>query len=211
LIHATPIQPVNEDFFRRASAHLRIAHIGYHSEELPSQSFFLPDLVYAGAVCAAELLSRGCRRVTLATGLPEGHHVPRLIRRGMDPVCAAQGAEVKTVQHGRGVDRAVRKLLEDGAKRGVVLSSWEGVPDDFRALKRRDGCSAVVLAEYPAHELAPGVSGWVFDWRTAVTEALAWVMSDHEGLTHPRTGSSRCCIRIWNSGNHEYSELFVSS
>jgi hypothetical protein len=27
----------------------------------------------------------------------------------------------------------------------------------------------------------------------------------------PRTGSSRCCIRIWNSGNHEYSELFVSS
>jgi hypothetical protein len=121
------------------------------------------------------------RRVTLATGLPESHHVPRLIRRGMDPVCAARGAEVATVHHGSKADRALMKLLGIGRTQGVILSSWDGVPD---VIRRHDGSSLIVLAEHLNRPLAPGLAGWVFDWRAAATEALAWVMSDHEGLTH---------------------------
>jgi len=185
LIHATPIQPVNEEFFRKASAHLRIAHIGHHSDELPSQSFFLPDLAYAGAACAAHLLALGCRKITLATGLPEGHHVPRLIRRGMDPICAAHGVEAVTLHHGRGQMRAFRKLLDGDRRRGVILSSWDDViASELPDMRRGIGGTLIVLAECLVHPLAPGLSGWIFDWRAAVTDALAWAMSGHEGLTH---------------------------
>jgi DNA-binding LacI/PurR family transcriptional regulator len=189
LIHGTPLSPDNEAFFRSLSAHLRLAHIGYHAEDLPAQSFFLPDLPLGGALCAAHLASRGCRRVTLLSGLPEGHHFPSLILRGISTAAAAAGMKANVVSHYEQDRDEVLSAIDAKSDHGLVISSWSDPTRDnemqaetLAAIAESHPC--IVISERVTETIPPHLPACLFHWQRAVTDALTWIMSDTPAVQH---------------------------
>ncbi len=189
LIHGTPLSPDNEDYFGGLSAHLRVAHIGHHAEALPAQSFFLPDLPLAGAICAAHLASRGCRRVTLLSGLPDGHHFPSLIMRGLSSAAVAAGMESAVTTHYEKDHSQVLAKIRKHADHGLVISSWadpargyEKQEETLAAIAESHPC--IVISERLTETIPPHLPACLFDWRRSVTDALNWIMSDTPAVQH---------------------------
>jgi hypothetical protein len=185
LIHGTPLPPDNEAFFRDLSAHLRLAHIGYHAEGLPAQSFFLPDLGLAGAICAAHLAGRRCRHVTLFTTLPSAHHFTMLILRGLRTACEGIGMNLAVVDRDEG--DVIRHLsgIPRSEEHGLAFCFWPDNADARAALIERAASQpCAVIVEHSAVSIPSAIFPCIFDWRQTVTEALDWVMADTPAVRH---------------------------
>lgn len=186
LIHPTPLAPRNEAVFRDASAQLRLAHIGYHSTELPEQSFFLPDLTFAGSACANTLLQSGVRRIRLISSLPADHHITELIARGVRAAVTPSGIPF-AITSVYAKDEATRLSLKlDDAEEGLVLYHDERLPLFDVSTSRAMGLSsrAIWLRETAEQAVDPSLPAFVFDWRRHVLDALDFIMSNSESVCH---------------------------
>lgn len=191
-IHGTPVGTPNEDVFRRLAGRMRFAHVGYYGEGLPEQSFFLPDYRLAGAAGMAFLLARGRRRAAFVSGLPEGHHVNRLILAGAQTVAASSGPLSLSVfeqcvrDSQRGCD-AMDELAAYGPDVGVLVYSpkvaaWLREVLSASVRDRTSWPPIILLADQSTESFPHDLPAYLLDSSTRLRDAVLYLMSDSTRL-----------------------------
>ena len=195
VVHPTPLEPRNDEFFRRIASNLRLAHINWHSADFPEQSFFLPDYRGAGLLAVARLAALGCRRVIFSSIMHLKHHITRLIGDGLAAGCAAAGMPPPPERWNMELDGRffdpqtgeVARLLDEKPDVGLVfyglnamnhfLAAWASAPERLARLGMIHINEDLPETPHPIDTLS-------FDWLARATDALDFVMDESEHCVH---------------------------
>lgn len=191
VVHPTPRGRRNDRFFRSIASRIRLAHIGFHSEELPEQSFFLPDWRGAGMMAACRLALAGCREVLLLSAVPLEHHVTQLLQAGVKEVLSLTQLRLKEV-----LGRA-SPMVPDTAAVAAAVRSAGPAAGVIAYGSRTPAWVHGLLAAQPDEERpqvigicdrpAPAAEGGMllyFDWLTIVRDAMSFIMSSSDAPVH---------------------------
>ena len=186
LAFCTPIEPRNEQLLAQLEqAGVRVIHIEHYSDQLPSQSYVLPDYQRGGYIATTTLMIAGCTDIRFVALEPDGPYVT-VTQRGVDEAMADHGwaarrdrhvnlqpAITKNAQSRRGAEALIDSLE---APAGLVARSTELAAELIEVARVRgrrvpEDVSVIGIDHLvgPSRGVADQVS---FDWAGLLARAM---------------------------------------